>query len=229
MNYFSLQSLTSHISILHGLRDFLKYGKTYPKQGFDTKGLLILFLFKFCLITVYILILDIMDVGDFDHKFEAFLKESPYLILILVGIVAPLWEELIFRYPLNLKKKGLLTALVMSAFMAVGDLWPVMVGYMLFLIWMFVSSKIGKPLHIKWIVYISSAFFAIIHLGNFEDLDYLGYWYLMPLLVLTQFFGGLILCFLRLSHGLWLAIYFHAFWNILLISLVLWAGGVEVG
>ncbi|MBS9523760.1 CPBP family intramembrane metalloprotease [Litoribacter alkaliphilus] len=205
--------------------DFLKYGKTYPKKGFNVKGLLILFLVKLFLITVYLIILDItgLDKFDYDDRFDQLIKDSPLLILLLVGVLAPFGEELVFRFPLNIKLKSFLVALAFSILVMFSEFWPLMLAYILILLSIFIVKKIGKPVPLKWLVYFSSAIFALIHLGNYQELDFLAYWYLMPFLVLSQFFGGLILCFLRLSHGLWLAIYFHAFWNTVLMSLVIWA------
>ncbi|WP_439489000.1 CPBP family glutamic-type intramembrane protease [Algoriphagus sp.] len=63
--------------------------------------------------------------------------------------------------------------------------------------------------NLKFVVYTSSIFFALIHLGNFSNFELVNHFYWIPFLVAAQFFLGLILSYIRLSHGIWFSILFH--------------------
>jgi hypothetical protein len=77
-------------------------------------------------------------------------------------------------------------------------------------------SKGLKP-DLKFVVYCSSALFALVHMTNFTEFDYGKYFYLVPFLVAAQFVVGLVLSYIRLNHGMKWAIIFHGVYNAVLI------------
>lgn len=75
-----------------------------------------------------------------------------------------------------------------------------------------------------WLVYFSAITFAAVHIFNFSfSLDY---WFLLPLLVFSQFFGGLIITFIRVRLNFYFAVFYHMFWNLFFIVLLLLASGL---
>jgi len=71
------------------------------------------------------------------------------------------------------------------------------------------------------LVYFSAITFAAVHIFNFSfSLDY---WFLLPVLVFSQFFGGLIITFIRVRLNFYFAVFYHMFWNLFFITLLLLA------
>jgi membrane protease YdiL (CAAX protease family) len=69
--------------------------------------------------------------------------------------------------------------------------------------------------HFPWLVWASSLFFALIHLGNYEPLAHpLG-----VLVVMPQLIGGLLLAYVRTRLGLRAAMLHHASYNALFLGL----------
>lgn len=62
-----------------------------------------------------------------------------------------------------------------------------------------------------WLVYVSAIAFASLHIFNFSfSLDY---WFLLPVLVISQFFGGLIITFIRVRLNFYYGVLYHVLWN----------------
>jgi len=199
------------------LVDFIKNPRIMPivpNWNFRTFGLLLLI--TFLVIIPYAMILELIDLDQFDHMMEELLKENKLLVIILAIIIAPLLEETIFRYHLNLKKNAIIISLILSV-MAISEYWYLVVSFMVYLVYLYFRANKGVPISMKWAVFISSFFFALVHMGNFKDFDFLLNFYWIPLLVAVQFFIGLVLSFIRLHYGLAMAIIFHATYNAILV------------
>lgn len=199
------------------LLDFIKNPRIMPivpKWNLRTFGLLLLV--TFLVIIPYAIILELIGLDQFDHMMEELLKENKLLVIILAIIVAPFLEEVIFRYHLNLKKNAIIISLILSV-MVISEYWYLVVSFMVYLVYLYFRVNKDMPISIKWAVFISSFFFALVHMGNFKDFDFLSNFYWIPLLVAVQFFIGLILSFIRLHYGLTMAIIFHATYNAILV------------
>lgn len=98
-----------------------------------------------------------------------------FMVTVIVGI-APIVEELIFRYPLKFARNGVL----------------------------------------KLAVYVSSLVFGLYHLFNYSNQEVLFY-ALAPIIVGSQLFGGFLLAYLRVKHGLRWSILAHAVFNALIV------------
>ncbi|KEO72015.1 hypothetical protein EL17_19040 [Anditalea andensis] len=66
-----------------------------------------------------------------------------------------------------------------------GSSWVFGAGYLVFLGIFLIGKLIRIPLPIIYVIYISTGFFALMHLANYSDLDYLKHFYLLPFLVLS--------------------------------------------
>ncbi len=131
-------------------------------------------------------------------------------------VVAPLFEETIFRLHLDLKKPYIWWGLGLSLLIVISD-WFVGLALMIYLLYLLIMLHEKSPPNLKMVVYISAAFFALIHLGNYTKFDILSHFYLIPFLVGSQFVGGLILSYIRLNHGIKWSILYHGVFNAVLI------------
>ncbi len=59
--------------------------------------------------------------------------------------------------------------------------------------------------------YFSAVFFGLVHIGNYTNIEQ--FWWLTPLLVLPQLFGGIELGYIRTQYGLMWAMFNHALNN----------------
>lgn len=163
---------------------------------------------------------------------ETALAGMEITIWIALGaiIAAPVLEEILFRGWLS-GKPGHVFALVSLAagagiFTAIGDDKPLVslpflvIGFAAALVLLIVLRR--KP-PMGWFTrafplffWIATAAFALIHLGNFEEVSL----WLLPL-VLPQFILGALAGYVRVQIGLWGAIVLHMMHNATLIAIVM--------
>lgn len=176
-------------------------------------GLLVLTLL---IIIPYALILEAAGMDQFDHKLEELLKDNKWVVAILAIFLAPILEEPIFRLHLDLKKSSIWWGIGLSVLMLGEVWWPVALLWVYLLFLLFRVSKRNPP-NLKYVVWISSALFALVHIGNFKDFDYGQYFYWVPFMVGVQFMIGLVLSYIRLNHGMKWSMIFHGVYNAVLI------------
>ena len=126
-----------------------------------------------------------------DHAVGRILENDPWwLIIIVLGIIVPFLEEIIFRSWLRFPGK-----------------WNNNKEE---------NPKIWNTLY-PYIFYLSAVLFAAVHLTNYPDLSE-ALW-ITPFLVITQFIGGVLNGYLRVKQGLASAMVKHMFFNLILISI----------
>lgn len=175
-----------------------------------------LLLITLAVVIPYALILEWAGMDQFDHKILEILEKNKWLVAVLVIIFAPILEEPVYRLHLDLKKSSILWSLGLSLLL-INSIWYPLAIFWIYLIYLYVKVNQGQSPNLKFVVYFSSAMFALVHMGNFIDFDYGKYFYLVPLLVAAQFVIGLVLSYIRLNHGMKWAIIFHAVYNAVLI------------
>lgn len=180
------------------------------------KSFLILLVLTLSIIIPYALILDAAGMDQFDHKLEELLKKSKWIVAIAAIFLAPLLEEPIFRLHLDLKKSSIWWGIGLSVLMLGEVWWPVALLWVYLFFLLYRLSK-GNPLSLKFVFWISSALFALVHMGNFSDFDYGRYFYWVPFMVGAQFLVGLVLSYIRLNHGMKWGMIFHGVYNAVLI------------
>lgn len=164
----------------------------------------------------YAFILDWAGMDHFDHKIMEILEKNKWLVVVFAIFLAPVLEEPVYRLHLDLKKSSILWSLGLSLLL-INSTWYPLVLFWIYLIYLYVKVNQGQTPNLKFVVYFSTAMFALVHMGNFIDFDYGKYFYLVPLLVSAQFVIGLVLSYIRLNHGMKWAIIFHAVYNAVLI------------
>lgn len=145
------------------------------------------------------------------HAMERIIREAPvWLVLILAVLLAPLVEELIFRTFLTFRRNYPLRLIIALA------------G----LVGIRSKAKVRGFLQRKWrkhyqvFFYSMAAFFAFVHIYNFEIST--AVWLLLPFLVLPQLILGLLLGYMRVRYGLLWSMYLHGVHNLIFVGVSLW-------
>ncbi len=183
--------------IIFELYEFIKDPKDERAKSITFKSKLS-YILSFLIIELFITVVLILPLLQFIHSVESIISSSRIDYRgetiggqILLGVViAPLLEELIFR--------GILRYKWYSDVFVIKERW---------------DNK-----YFKYLVYISIISFALLHSTNYENSSVIFY-LLLPMLVLSQAFGGLILTFLRVRFSLWTSICYHSSWNLIVILL----------
>ena len=139
---------------------------------------------------------------------------NPGLIFFFAVIIAPFFEEIMFRLILRFRSNFLI-------------LWPLQL-----LILLQRDNKINLLKTIRnfwdkfygWIFYLITIAFGLVHILNFEPS--LNIYLLAPVLVAPQILIGINLGYLRIRFGLIWSILFHAFHNGILMSIALMTGEI---
>ncbi|PHQ30359.1 CPBP family intramembrane glutamic endopeptidase [Leeuwenhoekiella nanhaiensis] len=117
--------------------------------------------------------------------------------IVIMTILPPLIEETIFRFPLKYRRNYLFRGL---AYLFKTDF-----------------SGFWKK-HLRVIVYLFSSVFGLVHLSNYENVDWV-FFVLAPIITGPQLVAGLIFSFLRLKLGFVWALLGHFLHNFSLIML----------
>ncbi len=180
------------------------------------RAFLFLLLITLAIVVPYAFILDLAGMDQFDSKLEELLKTNKWMVAILAIFLAPILEEPIFRLHLDLKKSSILLGIGLSLLLLSKAWIPVALVWVYLFFLLYKVSKGDAP-RLKYVVWISSALFALVHIGNFRDFDFGSYFYWVPFMVGAQFLVGLVLSYIRLNHGMKWAILFHGVYNAVLI------------
>ena len=143
---------------------------------------------------------------------------------LLALIWAPLVEEMLFRF--GLRRPGIALWLVPLMVLA---LWqgPGFFQAAIFLVGAWLVMRATRQTHVPgpsarvwlrlyryyfgWVLHLSVLAFAFLHIHNFTATDLS--WWMYPVLVLPQWFTGLVLAWLRVMRGIGAAILLHALFN----------------
>lgn len=201
-----------------------------------------LLIYLFCLIFILTSGLFILLIK---HIFESYFHISSYDLnadrvennilakfgnysLLIIGIVGPIIEELIFRLYLNLKKITIAISFSLLIYGLTGPIWGIsdihnelwrasLVILTFIIILTAFNEKMLIILREKFfmlIYYFSVLLFAFLHIGNFHPLDW-NIFFIYPILVLPQIGMGLSLGYIRIKfkNGLLWAVLFHVLIN----------------
>jgi hypothetical protein len=149
------------------------------------------------------------------HSLQKIFQEmEPVLIFLFAVIVAPLFEEVMFRLILKFRSNFLI-------------LWSIHIGVALHLSQKRSLLKTARKVWDKfygWIFYFMAVAFGLMHIMNFEPS--LNIYLLAPILVAPQILIGINLGYLRVRFGLIWSILFHALYNGILMSIALLTGEI---
>ena len=155
------------------------------------------------------------------------LGSFPQELILVPILVAPIYEEIIFRILLRVTKLNIVLFFV-TIFALIGYclfiqnyFWLIFLG-IITLGWSIyiVLNQLKIKINFKYVFYISVSIFALMHMGNFDGFK-LWMFALAPIVVIPQFIMGLLFSYLRMNNGFVYAICLHAFINLIFL-LPLW-------
>lgn len=124
---------------------------------------------------------------------------SVYLVLLIAAVIAPVLEELIFRFPLKWKRNYLMQILNgLSGNNSIKNWWN---------------------RNYRWVFYLSAVIFGVVHLGNFENEWSAAFILLIPVFTLSQLIAGFTFGYIRNRLGFLWAAAFHGFFNLIFVLL----------
>jgi len=190
-------------------------------------------------------LLMLAGVDDLTHKISDLESEiSTTALFFLAVILAPLLEELVFRFPLRYRRGAiflLVLCISMISFYVFQNTFSQKInatisGTIAIMGIIFIgtlSNKSGLERisqflkdYYPWIFYMTAMMFAFAHIFNYDLPD--DRWYLTPILVLPQLILGLFLGYVRLRYGIWASILMHAMNNFIPMMALVAAKGMGV-
>ena len=187
------------------------------------KAYLYYYLVAFTFTLTIVLILHLLGLMDLYPKYKPI--DPNALNIFKIIIVAPIFEELIFRLPLKFSKINITISVGLFLYLITRkiDIILAVTVTVLFLSFMILSLRkrsdfqpgtkqlFNKYFHL--IFYFQALFFGFLHLSNFY-LDF-RYFYIFPLFIFTYVFMGCIAGYLRVryTNGLYACILLHMFMN----------------
>lgn|GEM_PF-2522418 len=192
---------------------FLTKGKTsHEFSESNTNFLKNLYLIK----VGFFLILFLLNLLLFDLKIkgniEGLNKQGFFIDSLNILLLAPILEEILFRFHLNLKLKNIIFSTIAACIFFYDHFWFLLVLILYFSILILINKR-NKPSNDLIFVYISAFIFGIAHLA-YRDLnlayeDILSYIYIFTL----RFFNALIYSYVFFKRGIYFSILLHFLWN----------------
>lgn len=149
---------------------------------------------------------------------------NPWYLFLLMVIIAPFTEEIIFRLNLKTSKFNLIFSSVVVLVYAIflvykndgnyGVVWTLLIIYIITTA-LFYSKyifKLDSKKYLKVAFYFSAISFGFVHIFNFGDPNYKTL-ILFPLITLPQIIMGSMSAFLRLKNGFLYGVAFHMMVN----------------
>ncbi|MFD2826159.1 type II CAAX prenyl endopeptidase Rce1 family protein [Leeuwenhoekiella polynyae] len=155
-------------------------------------------IYDFIVAFIFVILISILEplMTPYENVLNSELH-SFWISILLITILPPLLEELIFRFPLKYKRNYVFR----------------------FIAYLFKTDFSGFwKKHLRIIVYLFSAIFGFIHLSNYNNVD-LVFFMLAPIIVGAQLFAGIIFSFFRLKLGFVWALLGHFSHNFILIMM----------
>lgn len=140
------------------------------------------------------------------------------VLFVLIGAVAPVLEEFLFRFWIKSKRTALTIVLfaAMGCYVAISTFWSL--GLLCFVSTLLVYVVFGKSSNVRTVtlMFQTSLFFSAAHITGFSVFD------LDSVLCLCELFGlGLVACWLVYNTNFWYACLLHAANNIVALLLIL--------
>lgn len=147
---------------------------------------------------------------------------SIIILLIILGIIAPILEEFLFRYWIKSRKRVMTISLfaAMGCYIAISSFW--WLGSAGFLVCLLIDVAMNNKPDAKTVLLMlaTSLLFASAHVTGFSGFD------IETALVLTELFGlGLVACWLIYNMGFWYACLLHVLNNIFALLIVILSPG----
>jgi hypothetical protein len=158
--------------------------------------------------------------------------------VLMMAVVFPFFEELFFRYHLKFPKGSFFFYIIVILIVLITLLikvWrPQNAAFFIFALIAFTliltasalfipdNQYRHKVLFIRYFplnVWFSALLFGLVHIFNYQYNTSLAL-LLSPFIVLPQFFGGMVLSYTRLKHGIFSSMFVHGFHNLVIAIII---------
>jgi len=250
LNTFALNLLQTATNLL----SFLKKPTDSPEADIPTKGkvrelfnlLIINILFSTVLVGIIEIVVLLGWVNYNGHAVTEMLRRFPvWGGLLIVVILGPFFEEIIFRSGLRFRRgfftivsalvlfiAGILSFRYFPLLWALGlsvGLGGIMITYLL------KAYAIGEFLERKWariygiLFYSVAVLFGLIHISNYNNFNYASLaLILIPVLIAPQIWAGLTLGYIRVKYGFFWGFFLHAAHNaVFMVPFLLFTSQLE--
>lgn len=172
------------------------------------------FLFLTTIIIYFSILIPVFPIIKDFFKINPSLEENTSGYLFFALCIAPIWEELIFRLPLNFKSFSIIISLSLSTILFIAlDEMIARVCLSFFMLFIFANTFfLKRKLNSKISIILSALLFALLHSDNFDYQNLALFALSIPILLSSQFLVGIFCGVLRKSHFL-MAILFHSAYN----------------
>ncbi len=167
-------------------------------------------------------LIDYFDIILPETNFRKYMESDPVFVTAAVILIAPPFEELIFRLPLRKSRFygwSIFLLLITAAIFWEMPLFLYSVIIYTILVVLYQNYLPGRKTISPILILFSIALFGAIHLTNYEmaDVQQLPLWVVL-LLFLPQLFAGVALTVIRLSISFRHAVLFHMAYNALVVG-----------
>lgn len=210
------------------LQDFIEYCKNpviFPDQKRMT---VIIFLKLYLLYMIFVLSIGVQLGGLMNFTGITNELDDVSTKMVLFGVLgAPFFEETIFRLLLKpTRRKVWVFLITLSAYILLliyrQNYLPIVIfsGILVFVILLILLKKyeiFNFTHYYRLLFYLSVSVFALLHMFNFDQINYTWQFLLLPIFVIPQFFMGLVLGYTRMVYGFIYAVLLHMGINMVML------------
>lgn len=172
-----------------------------------------LFLLNILIVFILLFLSELWIKEPLDHTLVDNFEKHPLLYSLFIVLVAPITEELIFRFPLKYNKLNLIAAIAVLSIILSSSYLLIQITSGVYLLGLLIQRFLKKDT--LFIILASCLAFAVLHLGNYNELHQ-SLWKNL-LLVLPQFILGGIISYIRLKDNTKTAMLYHSCYNLFIL------------
>jgi len=192
---------------------FLGSGKVYGKNIKLDKIFIFSYLFlKLVIVIIFSLIKLLFSESILHQSNDVFSGTNSFILFLNVVVLAPILEEIIFRYHFKFSQKSIFISAGLAIFWLYDEFNYLLILLIYFAILLILINKKIR-FNKMFFVYLSSAIFAFLHLMAYPVILQSQNVLDMILMVSPHFVGGLLLCYVFFRNGIVAGIALHSLWN----------------
>lgn len=181
------------------------------------KKWILIFVVHLIFIISYTLIKDLFIEDNSINNAEKDFKNNPIFNLILIVIVSPIIEEIIFRYPLRFNYLNILIIPIILLIVFLNESILIKFSFIIFFIILSIQRIFKKNTYT--INLISVICFTLLHIGNYENIN--PNFAIVFSMIFPQLILGIILSYVRHFKNFKTCIMYHAVYNFIIILIYL--------
>lgn len=161
-----------------------------------------------------------LNLRDFDNSLESGFDQSPVFYTFFALLIAPLWEEFLFRLPFRNSKYVWVSIVLGFVFVLGLKEFFLQMLILLYVVMIIITHFKEFPIVRVLIIVLSCLAFGLIHLNNYEKsaIEMMNSIEIFAAFI-CQFVLGCVLTYVRLNHSFRDSIIYHSVFNGVFIAL----------